>query len=395
MRIKELLETMCLPNTYEKSGKSCYFDAYRKRLIEITPEETVRQQVLGYIEKYLNVPNEMISVEVPMSYYKKKTPGRADIIIHKIIDEEWKAPLAVIECKNNEIFLTDNVAEQGIRYSDIIGADYVFITNGNDIEVLKYDENTQKYDWQTEIPDYEKMLDGRVTSVNVSNIEAQRLVFEQLHDENIIQEFNDYNIHWVFGKDTKLHLRSMVVNLYQCIMDEKHILPSKKFDNFEVIKDIGLRYMDYGNAGGGHYLGFYRAFLVKDKNNDAQVISMSLFGTDPDFRNEGRNSYTSLVVAIDKGKVSHNVLQYNMDRFSICYNKNFEFIHNGSISARKSEELRNYVGLNSKRIIINENIIQLGKLTDNKLLYLDDSELSEFMYNLIEYCLLREAFRKE
>ena len=34
-----------------REGKECYYDTYRKKLIEITPEETVRQRVASYFEK--------------------------------------------------------------------------------------------------------------------------------------------------------------------------------------------------------------------------------------------------------------------------------------------------------------------------------------------------------
>ena len=39
---------------------------YRKKLIEITPEETVRQRVAAYFENECGVPKEMISLEVPI-----------------------------------------------------------------------------------------------------------------------------------------------------------------------------------------------------------------------------------------------------------------------------------------------------------------------------------------
>lgn len=52
-----------------REGKECYYDTYRKKLIEITPEETVRQRVASYFEKECDVQKEMIELEVPMSYY--------------------------------------------------------------------------------------------------------------------------------------------------------------------------------------------------------------------------------------------------------------------------------------------------------------------------------------
>ncbi len=83
MLIKERLKEIALPKIYMREGKKCYFDTYRKKLIEITPEETVRQKIARLFETEYNVPNEMISLEVPMSYYVQGASGRADIVIHR------------------------------------------------------------------------------------------------------------------------------------------------------------------------------------------------------------------------------------------------------------------------------------------------------------------------
>lgn len=51
----------------------------------------------------------------------------------------------MIECKNERVFLTDNVSEQAIRYSDTIGARYIVVTNGIDLRFAAYDEDTESY----------------------------------------------------------------------------------------------------------------------------------------------------------------------------------------------------------------------------------------------------------
>ena len=48
MIIKEKLNSIALPDIYMREGKECYYDTYRKKLIAITPEETVRQRVASY-----------------------------------------------------------------------------------------------------------------------------------------------------------------------------------------------------------------------------------------------------------------------------------------------------------------------------------------------------------
>ena len=56
MLIENELKEIQLPAIYRREGKECYYDTYRKKLIEITPEETVRQKVAKFFELKLGVP---------------------------------------------------------------------------------------------------------------------------------------------------------------------------------------------------------------------------------------------------------------------------------------------------------------------------------------------------
>ena len=40
-----------LPQIYKRNGRECYLDPIRKKLVFITPEETVRQKVLSFLLK--------------------------------------------------------------------------------------------------------------------------------------------------------------------------------------------------------------------------------------------------------------------------------------------------------------------------------------------------------
>lgn len=99
MYIEDKLNAIPLPKQYVRNGKNCYLDPYRKRLIEVQPEETVRQRVAKYCETKLSAPAEMIRLEIPMSKHVKGAAGRADIIIYASDD----TPLIIVECKNTDI----------------------------------------------------------------------------------------------------------------------------------------------------------------------------------------------------------------------------------------------------------------------------------------------------
>ena len=51
MIVEKELKAIPLPAIYKREGKECYYDTYRKKLIEITPEETVRQRVAAILRK--------------------------------------------------------------------------------------------------------------------------------------------------------------------------------------------------------------------------------------------------------------------------------------------------------------------------------------------------------
>ena len=53
-----------LPKIYKRNGRDCYLDPIRKKLIYVTPEETVRQRVISYLIDELKVPPEDIGTDI-------------------------------------------------------------------------------------------------------------------------------------------------------------------------------------------------------------------------------------------------------------------------------------------------------------------------------------------
>lgn len=397
MNIAKLLKDIELPAVYQREGKDCYYDTYRKKLIEITPEETVRQKVATLFEQKYGVPKDMISLEVPLTHYATGVAGRADIVIHELSEDgKSKYPVTIIECKNEEVFLTDKVVDQAIRYCDVLGGNYIVITNGLELRFAAYDEDTNSYVFLEEVLSYGQMVNKEYILPEFKEEEVIRFTLDELNNQELILEYNNAGS-WIFGEDTNEKLRSFAVNLYQAFLDTTHKLPIIKRKSFELIEDIGRRFMDYSNAGGGHYDGIYRAFLVKDRYGEPQIVSMSIFGTDANFRGENRGSYTSLTVSIDRFKTSHNSLQYNMDKyvkFMSDSEHEVQFWHNGLIGNFKSADVVDIVKRNGEGLKVSSKGIKIGEVYNNKLMYICDEDVSELVYNLIEYGLLREELRR-
>ena len=88
----------------------------------------------------------MIELEVPMSYYVAGATGRADIIIHAYdVENDCIYPVTIVECKKEDVLLTARVAEQAIRYCDIICGKYIVITNGIEMLMYVYQEDSNSY----------------------------------------------------------------------------------------------------------------------------------------------------------------------------------------------------------------------------------------------------------
>lgn len=394
MRIQDDLEMMRLPKQYMRNGKDCFLDPYRKRLIEITPEEIIRQRTAKYFETMLKVPAAYIMLEMPMSKYLAGARGRADIVIHQKAPDNTLVPLLVVECKQPEVFLTDQVAEQAAGYCDITGADYFVITNGIDMEIYKYAEEFDRYIKLENLPSYEEMVSEKGDMVPEKE-KLSRFTWEELHDIELMRDYSESDV-WIFGGDTPKKFIPFAVNLYQALLDEEHRLPMAEFRTFEMCEDLGIRYCDYSNGGGGHFNGLFRSFLVKDIQGDSQMLSFSVFGTGTDTKYdqyEKRKSYTSFMAAIDRFKVSKAVLEYNMDAFLELYETKAVFRHNGRISSLPSDKLREYVAKNAELIMPDGDLLDIGWLPNNRLLFLDGEEESRFMYAVMEYTLLRDKFR--
>lgn len=170
-----------------------------------------------------------------------------------------------------------------------------------------------------------------------------------------------------------------------------------EFKNFKLVEDLGIRFMDYSNAGAGHYTGSYRSFLIQEGNGDSQIISFSIFGTidrtplDP--QRTHRTSFSSLAVAIDKFKESKTVLQYNIDRYAQFEKDRVRFPHDGRMSRVVPSDVRSYIANYAELITCEHNALLLGEIPSDKLLYLYGDAESKLMYRMMEYALLREKFK--
>lgn len=378
-----------LPEIYRRNGKDCYLDNIRQKMIIITPEETVRQKVIGFLINDLNIPPEMLRVEEHIAEYGADSKLRADIVIRKVV-EGMERVLAIVECKAPNVAIDEKGIQQLQNYCRLIDAEYSMITNGNDFRFYYFDE--KDFQEMDDFPDYEEMLNG-IMYEYTPPAPFKRIPFEQM--DEFIRRFNEYR--YVVGSSSNFDIEHIGINLYECFLDKKHKMPEGKYKLFTLIKDYGVRNLTYGNSSGGKFNGNYRSFLIKYKGNVEFVsFSISTYCTyaKPD------EIKTALNIAIDNEKSAHHSLQYTLDKNVVIEDDGtVKFYHDGrmavgNIGSAKTSDL---LALVKKKYpsIIDEEGICLGKLKIDRLWRLDLKRVINVMENMISYALIRDELRKK
>ena len=381
------MQTFKLPHIYKNNNRDCYLDPIRKKLVYVTPEETVRQNVIAYLIKKLKVPKEFISVEEPISHYGVKSRDRADIIVDEYnVDADIRYPILVIECKAPDVYLGEYEENQAIKYAKLLNCAYCALTNGNDMICLYQDD--ESFIPIQNLPNYQDMI-GNKFSILSEEPTPPRLNFNELKENFIRYVGND------IGDSTPDEIAIPLVNFFESLLDTEHKMPTGKYKLFTLIEDYGIRCLTFGNASGGRFSGPYRSFLI-EYNGDTKFVSISVSSyISYAYKDLER---TAIVVGIDGNETSHHALQYVVDNEIVLEGDRLVFLHSGKIAvgnqgSGKIAHLRAMV----KHIypsIVDGDKFNLGTLTHNRLWYLDDKEEMTLIENLISYSLIRDDFRE-
>lgn len=109
----------------KEDGKEHIFDMLRKKWLQLTPEEWVRQNFIQYLIKVKNYPASLVAVEKEIQSGELKK--RFDILVYDTDHRPWM----MIECKAGEVKLDESVLQQVLRYNMSVPVQYIVITNGN------------------------------------------------------------------------------------------------------------------------------------------------------------------------------------------------------------------------------------------------------------------------
>ena len=384
------LTKMELPPIYKRNNKDCYLDPIRKKLIFITPEETVRQRVVSYLLNELKVPPEMLMVESHLKHYKVDSKRRADIVIHSIDDEGTMYPIAIVECKAPGVGLGESVADQLCDYCNSLGADYAMMVNDVESFCFHYDSSKEQYIQIDCLPNYEDMIDGKYALADLGMM-PDRIAYDK------IPQFIEDNIEELsadISPKTPRNLAHAALNLWEGLLNPRYKMVAKPYKLFTLVEDYGVRQLSYGNAGGGVFYGLYRSFII-ECNGSTEIVSIG-FTPYGSFANPNTEK-TAMVVAIDNEDDSHHALQFSIDDNLKQTGSTYTFYHHGKIAignkgSGKVSELMKFVDPKYSEIIDGSKF-NLGSLTYDSDWDLNNPEVEKLIENIISYALLRDEYR--
>lgn len=131
-------------------GNVQLFDVIRKRFIDLTPEEYVRQHIIHYLLNEIEAPPSLIAIEKQLLL--NGTKRRTDIVVY---DNALK-PLLLVECKAPEVEINQLTIDQALRYNLVLQVPYVFLSNGITHCCLHFNNNQHQV--LEQIPNYKNML---------------------------------------------------------------------------------------------------------------------------------------------------------------------------------------------------------------------------------------------
>lgn len=134
---------------FKKQNEKTYiFDPFRKKMVVLTPEEWVRQNALRFLVEHKNYPKNWLAVEKEININGLKR--RYDALI---FDSNEKVHL-LIEFKAPSIKINQKTFDQIAAYNYLLGAPFLFISNGIDHFFAKINLEEKSYSFLKDIPNY-------------------------------------------------------------------------------------------------------------------------------------------------------------------------------------------------------------------------------------------------
>jgi len=131
----------------KNDGKTTVFDPIRKKWLILTPEEHVRQYLIGYLIGELQYPPALMAIE--KNIIVRNMSKRFDLVVYNRDHKPW----LLAECKAPEVPVSKKTLYQLLNYQNTIQCSYWLLTNGH--QTFCADANDlQDIKWLNSLPAY-------------------------------------------------------------------------------------------------------------------------------------------------------------------------------------------------------------------------------------------------
>ena len=124
------------------------FDRIRKKFVQLTPEEWVRQHLISNLIVRYNVIESRIMVESEIKYGKVKK--RPDIAVINADGSTW----LILECKAASVTLDQSTWQQTFTYGSVLKPSFMGISNGLQHIFAGLQPETENFVFMNELPNY-------------------------------------------------------------------------------------------------------------------------------------------------------------------------------------------------------------------------------------------------
>lgn len=127
------------------------YDSLRRKYVALTPEEWVRQHFVNWLISYKEYPTSLMANEAGIKL--NSLTRRCDTVVY----DQHLDPLMIIEYKESNISITQDVFDQIVRYNTVLKVQYIVVSNGVKHYCCKMNYEKQSYDFLTDIPNYREL----------------------------------------------------------------------------------------------------------------------------------------------------------------------------------------------------------------------------------------------
>lgn len=127
------------------------YDPLRRKYVALTPEEWVRQHFVNWLISDKEYPTSLMANEAGIKL--NSLTRRCDTVVY----DQHLDPLMIIEYKESNISITQDVFDQIVRYNTVLKVQYIVVSNGVKHYCCKMNYEKHSYDFLIDIPNYREL----------------------------------------------------------------------------------------------------------------------------------------------------------------------------------------------------------------------------------------------